>query len=146
LGNSFSTALSLPFFVLPFDFAPEIAAAELAFKRVTPGANASRGASSGTTKNALISNLGDTEADARDDDSATGAGTLGSSVSPGGLEELLFGVSSGRETDEHDVGGNDGDGDSSGSVLMRDTADDEVDGREMGGGGGGGIGSVVIGL
>jgi hypothetical protein len=59
----------LPF---PFGFkvAPEITAAEFGFRRVTPGANASRGASSGTTRNALISNLGDTEADARDDDSA----------------------------------------------------------------------------
>lgn len=44
--------------------------AEFGFKRVTPGANASRGASSGTTKNAVISNFGDTEADALADSSA----------------------------------------------------------------------------
>ena len=49
----------------------------------------------------------------------------------------MLGVSSGRETDEQDVGGKDGEGESSGSVLMRDTADDEVDGREIGGAGGG---------
>ena len=41
-----------------------------------------------------------------------------SSGSPiGGLEELLLGVRSGRETDEQDVGGKDGEGDSSGSIL-----------------------------
>jgi hypothetical protein len=70
---AFSVTFSLPFFDfgLDFVFAPEIAAAALGFSRVTPGANASRGASSGTTKNALMSNLGDTEADSRDDDSAT---------------------------------------------------------------------------
>jgi hypothetical protein len=137
----------LPFFDFPFDFnlAPEIPAAELAFNRVTPGANASRGASSGTTKNALISKFGETEADARDEDSAARTAAPWSSVSgsPVGLEELLLGVRSGRETDEHEVGGKDGDGDSSGSILMRDTADDEVDGREIGGGG---VGSVVTGL
>jgi hypothetical protein len=56
--GSFSATFSLPFFDFDFDFdfAPEIAAAALEFSRVTPGANASRGASSGTTKNALISN------------------------------------------------------------------------------------------
>jgi hypothetical protein len=71
LGKIFSIAFSLPFFAFPFVFelAPGITAGALGFKRVTPGANASRGASSGTTKNALISNLGDTEADIRDDDS-----------------------------------------------------------------------------
>lgn len=69
----FSATFSLPFFDFDFDFefTPDIAAAALGFSRVTPGANASRGASSGTTKNALISNLGDTEADSGDRDSAT---------------------------------------------------------------------------
>lgn len=56
----------------------------------------------------------------------------------------MLGVSSGRETDEHDVGGRDGEGDSSGSILTRDTTDDEVDGREISGAGG--IGSVFTGL
>jgi hypothetical protein len=70
----------------------------------------------------------------------------GSSVagSPVGLDELLLGVRSGRETDEHDVGGKDGDGDSSGSILMCETTDEEVDGREIRGAGG--VGSVVTGL
>jgi hypothetical protein len=70
-GEYFSTAFSLPFFAFPFvfEFVPEIWVAEFGFKRVTPGANASRGASSGTIKNALISNFGETEADARADSS-----------------------------------------------------------------------------
>lgn len=55
-----------------------------------------------------------------------------------------MGVSSGRETEELDVGGREGEGDSSGSILMRDTADDEVDGREIGGADA--VGSVVTGL
>ena len=63
-------------------------------------------------------------------------------MSPAGLEELLLGVSSGREADE--LGGRDGEGDSSGSILMRDTADDEVDGREIDGADA--VGSVVTGL
>ena len=117
--------------------------AEFGFKRVTPGANASRGASFGTTKNALISNFGDTEADALADSSAACAAAPWSSVSPAGLEELLFGVSSGREADE--LGGSDGEGDSSGSILMRDISDDEVDGREIVGGADA-VGSVVTGL
>jgi hypothetical protein len=65
-------------------------------------------------------------------------------VSFGGLEELLLGVSSGRDTDEDDVGGKDGEGDTSGSVLTRDIAEEEVEGREIGGAGCGG--SVVTGL
>lgn len=56
----------------------------------------------------------------------------------------MLGVSSGRETEELDVGGREGEGDSSGSILMRDTADDEVDGREIGGADA--VGSVVTGL
>jgi hypothetical protein len=119
--DSFSADFSLPFFDFGFVFEPAAAAA-LGFSRVTPGANASRGASSGTTKNALISNLGDTAVDAEGDGSGSAAGGTAiacSSGSPvGGLEELLLGVSSGRETDEQDVGGKDGEGDSSGSILM----------------------------
>jgi len=136
----------LPFFAFPFVFklAPGICVTAFGFKRVTPGANASRGASSGTTRNALISNFGDTDTDARADSSAGwGAAAPWSSVSPAGLEELLLGVSSGREADE--LGGRDGEGDSSGSILMRETADDEVEGREIGGGTDG-IGSVATGL
>lgn len=55
----------------------------------------------------------------------------------------MFGVSSGREADE--LGASDGEGDSSGSTLMRDTADDEVDGREIAGGADA-VGSVATGL
>lgn len=70
--DSFSVDFSLPFFDLGFDFGPAADAA-LWFSKVTPGANASRGASSGTTKNALISNLGDTEVDAEGDGSGSAA-------------------------------------------------------------------------
>jgi hypothetical protein len=55
----------------------------------------------------------------------------------------LFGVSSGREADE--LGGSDGEGDSSGSTLTKDTADDEVDGRDISGGADA-VGSVATGL
>ena len=70
--DSFSVDFSLPFFDFDFDFEPAVATA-LGFNRVTPGANASRGASSGTTKNALISKLGDAEVDAEGDGSGSGA-------------------------------------------------------------------------
>ena len=70
--DSFSVDFSLPFFDFGFDFEPVVTAA-LGFNRVTPGANASRGASSGTTKNALISKLGDAEVDAEGDGSGSAA-------------------------------------------------------------------------
>ena len=88
-----------------------------------------------------MSNSGDTEADARQ--VSVGRATASwLSFSSGGLEELLCGVSFGRDTDEDDIGGNDGEGDSSGLISG---AEDEVEKwRETGGVGAGG--TVVTGL